>query len=68
MAKHTIITTVSDLSGTEDAAPVRFGLDGVTYEIDLTDNETDEFRALIGPYTQAARRTGGRRVKTRHRK
>ena len=56
-----IITLVSDISGDDATEEVTFGLDGATYEIDLTAKEAADFRKTIGPYVEVARRTGGRR-------
>ena len=56
MATRRIVTRVDDLDGSPDAHPVRFGLDGRDYEIDLTDAHADQFRELLAPYLSAARR------------
>lgn len=62
MAKRTIIQLVSDLSGEEihNGRTMTFALDGVEYEIDLTDDEIDQFKASLSDYTSKATRTGGR--------
>jgi hypothetical protein len=39
---------------------VTFGLDGVTYEIDLTDRNANNLRKSLAEYVAHARRTGGR--------
>lgn len=44
---------------------VDFGLDGVTYEIDLDDKNETRLREALADYVAAARRTGGRRTGTR---
>lgn len=59
---HTIL--VSDLTGQElgdDGQTVRFGFLGAQYEIDLSQQEADEFVNSMQKYTDAARRVGGRR-------
>lgn len=61
MATKTVTILVSDLSGEDATGTVPFALDGVTYEIDLTDDEAAQFRVAMQPYVDAARRTGGRR-------
>ena len=61
MATQTLVITSSDLSGDEGAMPVKFGLFGVEYEIDLTTVETEKLESLLSLYTSAARRIGGRR-------
>ena len=63
MAQKTIVTLVDDLTGeeAEDITTVEFALDGVTYEIDLDDNNSAKLRDALAEYVAAARRTGGRR-------
>ena len=53
MAKKTLI--VDDLTGESGARTRRFALDGVEYEIDLTDPNYAELRAALKPYLRAAR-------------
>lgn len=62
MAQKVLVQLVDDLDGTSsaDISTVQFGLDGVTYEIDLTDSNADRLRDLLADYVTAARRTGGR--------
>jgi hypothetical protein len=62
MAQKTIVQLVDDLDGTasDDIATVTFGLDGVSYEIDLTNANASNLRSSIEEYVAAARRTGGR--------
>ena len=45
MAKRVVVELVDDLTGKPGATTVRFGLDGVDYEIDLAD-ET-QLRAML---------------------
>lgn len=61
MAQKTHISLVDDLDGGEAHQTVEFGLDGVEYEIDLSDDNAERFRATLGEFLEAARRTGGRR-------
>ncbi len=62
MAKETIVRVVSDLSGEElvdgSGRTVRFALEGATYEIDLTNAESDELYAALAPYLAAGRSVG----------
>jgi hypothetical protein len=62
MAQKTTITYFSDLSGVKvdgDCAGVQFGLDGTTYEIDLTAKEQKALRDVLAPYVDAGRKVGG---------
>lgn len=61
MAKivNTVIT--DDLDGSPAAEAVRFGFDGLAYEIDLGQANRDRLRELLQPFIDAGRRAGGRR-------
>lgn len=61
MARKTIIEMVDDLNGEQADQTVTFGLDGVTYEIDLTDENAAKFREEFRPWSEKARRVAGRR-------
>jgi len=58
MAKQTTITLVDDLDGKPAAETIRFGLDGVDYEIDLSDTNAKALRVAVAPWVQSARTTG----------
>lgn len=62
MAQKTIVQLFDDLDGTssDSIETVEFGLDGVTYEIDLNDENAERLRDALAGYVAAARRTGGR--------
>lgn len=62
MAQKVMVQLVDDLDGaqSEDISTVTFGLDGVTYEIDLTDKNANNLRKSLEEYVAHARRTGGR--------
>ena len=62
MAQQVIVELVDDLDGTtsDDISTVSFGLDGATYEIDLTDANAQTLRSKLEQFVGAARRTGGR--------
>lgn len=62
MAQKTTVQLVDDLDGTvgKDIATVEFGLDGVTYEIDLNKDNAANLRDGLADFVAAARRTGGR--------
>jgi Lsr2 len=62
MAKRVTVTLVDDFDG-EGAADetVEFGLDGVTYEIDLSVKNANKLRAELNKWAEAGRRVGGRR-------
>ncbi len=62
MAQKVLVQLIDDLDGTasDDVTTVQFGLDGVTYEIDLSESNADQLRDLLADYVSSARRTGGR--------
>ena len=65
MAQRTVILFEDDLDGGEAAGTVRFSLDGVEYEIDLSAKNSAALRAALDPYLQAGRRIGGRATTAR---
>jgi len=56
MARRSIVTVMSDVSGEAAQETVRLKVDDRTYEIDLTQSEADDLRALLRPYMAAGRR------------
>ena len=62
MAQKVLVQFVDDLDGTssDDVSTVQFGLDGVSYEIDLNGANAEHLRKIYADYVAAARRTGGR--------
>jgi hypothetical protein len=60
MAQVTEVKLVDDLDGGDAAESIGFGLDGRTYEIDLSETHAAELRAALAPFVAAARRAGGR--------
>lgn len=64
MAQKVQTILISDLSGEElgeEGHTVKFGFLGAEYEIDLSQQEADEFANALQKYTDAARRVRGRR-------
>lgn len=60
MARKTQVLLVDDIDGTDASNTVTFGLDGVSYEIDLNDENAAQLRSDLEKWTALARRTGGR--------
>jgi nucleoid-associated protein Lsr2 len=62
MAQKVTVQLVDDLDGTaaEDISTVTFGLDGATFEIDLTPNNTAKLRNHLDDFVNAGHRVGGR--------
>jgi hypothetical protein len=61
MAQRVNVVLVDDIDGTDASETVSFALDGVDYEIDLSDEHAGQLREAVSLYVGHARRTGGRR-------
>ena len=61
MAQRVNVVLVDDVDGTDAVETVTFALDGVEYEIDLSEENAAKLRDSISVYVGHARRTGGRR-------
>lgn len=62
MAQKTVVSLVDDLDGSEADETVEFGLDGVSYELDLSEDNATALRNALSDYIEHARRSGGRRA------
>lgn len=62
MAQKVLVQLVDDLDGTssQDVSTVLFGLDGVSYEIDLSESNAERLRESLTEYVNSGRRIGGR--------
>ncbi|QGQ20361.1 Lsr2 family protein [Cellulomonas sp. JZ18] len=60
MAQKVQVLLVDDVDGGTADETVTFGLDGVTYEIDLTSENAGKLRDALAPWVGHARRVGGR--------
>lgn len=62
MAQRTVVQLIDDLDGTasKSVETVTFGLDGVSYEIDLGAENASRLRDELAAFVGVARRTGGR--------
>lgn len=59
MARTTRVELIDDIDGSVADTTVGFGLDGSTYEIDLSDVNAQRLRDELGQWVSVARRTGG---------
>ncbi|MEU3251092.1 Lsr2 family protein [Streptomyces sp. NPDC006997] len=66
MAQQIITQLVDDLDGSEASETIVFGLDGRTYEIDLSEKNAAKLRKVLEPYVDKGRKTsqtrGGKRA------
>jgi hypothetical protein len=60
MAQKVQVLLVDDIDGGSADETVTFGLDGVTYEIDLTAAHATELRDALAQWVGHARKVGGR--------
>ncbi|MBC7308937.1 MAG: Lsr2 family protein [Actinomycetales bacterium] len=61
MAKRTITKLIDDVDGSDATETISFALDGVSYEIDLSDDNAAKLRDAFAVWTAHATRVGGRR-------
>jgi hypothetical protein len=60
MAQRTVVTLEDDIDGGPAEETITFALDGVTYEIDLNEDNASALREALAPFVGAGRRVGGR--------
>jgi hypothetical protein len=60
VAQKVQVAFIDDVDGSEAAGTVTFGLDGRTYEIDLSEANGQALRDALTPWIEKARRVGGR--------
>ena len=60
MAQQTTVRFIDDLDGSEAVGTVTFALDNRSFEIDLSDENTDKLHEALAPFIEAARQSGGR--------
>jgi hypothetical protein len=58
MAQKVQVLLLDDLDGTEADQTVRFGLDGSSYEIDLSDSNAESLRDALAAYVAHGRKVG----------
>lgn len=64
MAQRVVISMTDDVDGSEAAETVTFGLDGTTYEIDLSDKNATALRKSLSKYVGVARKVSKGRPAT----
>lgn len=65
MAQRVQVLLVDDLDGGEADETVSFALDGVNYEIDLSETNAESMRESLAEWVSNARRVSGRASRTR---
>ena len=62
MAQNFRVEVFDDLDGSHATQTVEFILDGIPYEIDLSDENAKRLRLTLARFIEVSRRTGGRRI------
>lgn len=60
MAQKVQVVLIDDLDGGDASGTVTFGLDGASYEIDLSERNAAQLRDALAPWVGNARRVSGR--------
>src|SRR5258705_9263135 len=60
VAKETFTKLIDDLDGGEAQETVKFGLDGLSYEIDLSAKNANKLRTALAQYVEVSTRVAGR--------
>jgi hypothetical protein len=61
VAQKVTVQLVDDVDGTTADSTVEFALDGVSYQIDLSDENAAKLRDSLASFVANARKTGGRK-------
>lgn len=61
MARKASVVMTDDIDGSPNAGTVTFGLDGVSYEIDLAQSNRARLAEELAPFIAAGRRASARR-------
>ncbi len=59
MSRSVSVIVTDDLDGSDNAETVSFGLDGVSYEIDLSKKNRSRLERSLAPFIEAGRRVPG---------
>lgn len=65
MATRTTVLLTDDMDGSEADETVSFAMDGVAYEIDLSQDNANDFRDSMSAYMQHGRKVSGRSSSSR---
>jgi hypothetical protein len=61
MSQQVTVNLIDDLDGSDAEETIDFGLDGVQYQIDLSEDNAERLREFVGEFVDVARRSGGRK-------
>ena len=63
MATKVLTTLQDDFDGSNATQTIRFALDGIEYEIDVSDRNANRLRNSLGDFIAHGRKVGGRRAR-----
>ncbi len=61
MVRKEVVELTDDLDQSTASQTIHFAIQGVEYEIDLSEKNAKKFNAAIAPYVENGRRVGGRK-------
>jgi hypothetical protein len=61
MSSKVIVLLEDDVDGTKADETIEFGIDGTTYNIDLSDSNAQKLRGALDGYISKARKVSGKR-------
>ena len=61
MSSKVIVRLEDDVDGTKADETIEFGIDGTTYNIDLSDSNAQKLRGALDGYISKARKVSGKR-------
>ncbi|WP_326950933.1 Lsr2 family protein [Amycolatopsis sp. NBC_01307] len=64
MVQKVLVEILDDIDGSVASETVPFSLDGVSYEIDLSEENAAALREELAAYVASGRRTGGRKIRS----
>jgi hypothetical protein len=63
MATRVLTSLQDDIDGSDATQTIRFALDGIEYEIDVSDRNANRLRNSLGDFIAHGRKVGGRRAR-----
>ena len=63
MATKVLTTLQDDIDGSDATQTIRFALDGIEHEIDVSDRNANRLRNSLGEFIAHGRKVGGKRVR-----
>lgn len=65
MATKVLTTLQDDIDGSNATQTIHFGLDGIEYEIDVSDRNANRLRNSLAEFITHGRKVGGKRIRSK---